>query len=111
MVSLHAAFVVYVVFGGLLAWRCRACPWLHLPAVLWAAFVEFSGTVCPLTPLENWLRTKAGARAYNADFIEHYLTALLYPAHLTRTLQVILGIGVLTVNLAIYGWLIMRRRR
>lgn len=111
VVCLHMGFVLFAVFGGLLALHRPAWLWLHLPAVLWAAFVEFSGWICPLTPLENWLRAKAGVDVYSADFIEHYLIPILYPAHLTRTLQIALGIGVLVVNAAVYGRLLTRHRR
>lgn len=111
VVCLHMGFVLFAVFGGLLALHRRAWLWLHVPAVLWAAFVEFSGWICPLTPLENRLRAKAGAGVYSTDFIEHYLIPLLYPAHLTRTLQIALGIGVLTVNAAVYGRLLLGHRR
>lgn len=109
VVCLHALFVLYAVGGGLLAFWCRICVWLHLPAALWAAFVEFSGWVCPLTPLENWLRTRSGGAPYSSDFIEHYLVPMLYPAHLTRGIQVVLGVGVIAVNATIYGGLLRRR--
>lgn len=113
VVCLHAAFVLFAVCGGLLALHRRGWVWLHIPAVLWAAYVEFSGRICPLTPLENWLRAKAGAKVYSTDFIEHYLIPLLYPAHLTRTLQIALGIGVLAVNVAVYArlWALAHRRQ
>ncbi len=103
VVLLHAAFVLFVVFGGLLVLRWRGLTWIHLPAVAWAAFVEFSGWLCPLTPLEHWFRLQAGGRPYPSGFIEHYLLPLLYPARLTRTMQVVLGLLVLALNLGIYG--------
>ncbi|HEY7945594.1 MAG TPA: DUF2784 domain-containing protein [Casimicrobiaceae bacterium] len=106
----HLAFVLFVVGGGLLVLRRPILAWLHLPAVAWAAFVEFSGWICPLTPLEVALRRAAGEAGYGGGFVEHYLTALLYPAGLTRDLQVLIGVLVLLINLAIYlrSW---RRRR
>jgi len=104
VVILHLAFVAFALFGGLLAlWRRRVV-WVHLPAVLWAAAVEFGGWICPLTPLETWLRMQGGEGGYNSDFIEHYILPLLYPAGLTREEQIALGAVVLAVNLAIYGW-------
>ncbi|MFI4953764.1 MAG: DUF2784 domain-containing protein [Burkholderiales bacterium] len=106
----HLAFVLFVVGGGLLVLRRPILAWLHLPAVAWAAFVEFRGWICPLTPLEVALRRAAGEAGYGGGFVEHYLTALLYPAGLTRDLQVLIGVLVLLINLAIYlrSW---RRRR
>ena len=101
---LHLAFVLFVVAGGLLVMKWPALIWLHLPAVAWGAFIECSGWICPLTPLENELRTLAGATTYSADFVAHYLLPLLYPAELTRHTQLILGTIVIGVNVAVYGW-------
>jgi len=104
VVILHLAFVVFVLFGGLLALRWRRVRWLHLPAVAWGAAVEFGGWICPLTPLEIWLRMQGGESGYSSDFIEHYILPLLYPADLTREVQIVLGAMVVAINLAIYGW-------
>jgi hypothetical protein len=101
---LHLLFVVFAVAGGLLIIKLRRLVWLHLIAVAWAATVELSGWICPLTPLEIWLREKAGKGAYRSDFIAYYLFPLLYPAALTRELQIALGLIVILVNLAIYSW-------
>lgn len=107
---LHLSFVLFVLFGGLLALKWRRVMWLHLPAVVWGAGVEFSGWICPLTPLENWLRAREGGQGYKGDFLEHSLLALLYPDGLTRATQMVLGLMVLVVNLAVYGWLWRRSR-
>ena len=104
VVILHLAFVVFVLVGGALVLWWRRAVWLHLPAVAWGAAIEFGGWICPLTPLENWLRLQGGESRYSSDFIEHYVLPLLYPAGLTREVQVALGAIVLAVNLAIYGW-------
>jgi Protein of Unknown function (DUF2784) len=106
----HLAFVVFVLCGGLLVLRRQWVAWLHLPAVVWGAYVEFSGWICPLTPLENWLRTQGGEAAYTGDFIARYLLPILYPMTLTHDVQVVLGALVLAVNLLIYGWLWRARR-
>ncbi len=102
----HLAFVIFVVLGGLLVLRWRQLAWAHVPAFLWGALVEFTGWVCPLTPLENWLRQKGGGLAYRTDFIQHYILPVLYPAILTRGLQIFLGLLVVTVNLGLYGWIL-----
>jgi Protein of Unknown function (DUF2784) len=104
VVLAHLGFVVLAVLGGLLALKWRRFVWIHLSAVIWAATVEFFGWVCPLTPLENRLRARAGEAAYSSDFIARYLLPVLYPEGLTRELQIALGILVIVVNLAIYGW-------
>ena len=103
VVLLHAAFVLFVVFGGLLVLRWRWIAWLHVPAVLWGVAIEFGGWVCPLTPLENYLRQTGGAVGYEGDFIAHYVLPILYPAALTRSWQIFLGACALAINLLIYG--------
>lgn len=108
---LHLLFVAFAVMGGLLALRWRWMPWLHLPALAWGATVEFTGWICPLTPLENALRQAGGQAGYQGGFIEHYLVPLLYPAALTRELQWTLGTGLVLFNLLVYGLLWWRRRR
>jgi len=109
---LHAVFIVFVLFGGLLALRWRLLPWLHLPCVLWVILIELNGWICPLTPLENQLREAAGERGYSGGFIEHYLLPIVYPPGLTTGLRMLLAALVLGVNLAVYGllWWNWRRR-
>ncbi len=107
---LHLAFIVFVVLGGLLVLRWPRLAWLHLPVVVWGAWIEFAGMICPLTPLEKWLREQGGEVAYAGGFIEHYLMALIYPAGLTRGIQWLIGAGVIAVNLVVY-WILWKRRR
>ena len=107
----HLAFVLFVAFGGLLVYRWPRLVWLHLPAAGWGALVEFTGWICPLTPLENHLRRAVGEAGYAGGFIDHYLWPLLYPAGLTREGQWALGAGVLILNGAVYGVLLARRWR
>lgn len=111
VVLLHFLFVVFVVVGGLLVVWKHWIAWLHLPALAWAVVIEISGGICPLTPLENWLRTKEGGVTYSGGFIEHYIYPVLYPAGLTRELQITIGITLLMVNCGVYGWLLLRQYR
>ena len=106
----HLAFVVFVILGGLAVWRWPKLAWLHLPAVAWGALIEFAGWICPLTPWEQSLRSLAGEQGYSGGFVEHYLLPVLYPAGLTRDIQIGLGVLVLLVNGIAY-WLILRRLR
>lgn len=111
VVIFHLAFVAFAVGGGLLALRWRWLPWLHLPVLAWAALVEFNGWICPLTPLENWLRAAGGAAGYAGGFIDHYLLPMLYPAQLTRELQWLLGGALVGFNALVYAALLWRRHR
>jgi hypothetical protein len=109
LVVLHLGFILFVVLGGLLALRWRRVVWLHLPAALWGAVVEFTGWICPLTPLEIRLRQAAGAPSYATGFVEHYLVPIVYPEALTADLQVALGCVVVGINGVIYAALWRRR--
>ena len=84
VVLIHFAFVVFVVAGGLLVWKWPRVAWLHVPCALWGAAVEFGGWVCPLTPLENTLRVRAGEAGYQGDFVARHVMPVLYPEGLTR---------------------------
>lgn len=111
VVLFHLAFVVFVVVGAALALRWPRVAWLHVPSAVWGVLVELAGLPCPLTPLENWLRMRAGGTGYAGGFVEHYLLPLLYPGALTREIQVVIGALVFFLNVALYGWVILRRRR
>ena len=111
ILALHLVFVLFVVLGGLLVLRWPRIAWLHIPAAIWGVLIEFTGWICPLTPLENSLRTRGGEAGYSGGFIEHYIQPLLYPAGLTRSTQVVLGSLVLALNLTAYGIMVSRMRR
>jgi len=108
----HLVFVVFVLWGGLLVLKWRWIAWLHLPAAVWGAVVEFTRWICPLTPLENRLREQGGEASYRSDFIAEHLLPLLYPEELTRDLQLLLGTGVVVLNAAVYWglWQMQMRR-
>jgi hypothetical protein len=110
VVVLHLGFVLFVVLGGLLALRWPRLAWVHLPVAAYGALIELVGWVCPLTPIENRLRQAAGGTGYEGGFVEHYLLPVLYPGALTSGLQLALGLGVVLVNLGVYG-VVLRRRR
>lgn len=106
---LHLAFILFAIFGGALAARWRRMPVVHLPAAAWAVFVELTGRICPLTYLENDLRTRAGQSGYADSFVEHYLIDVIYPSGLTREVQLMLAAAVVVANIAIYVWIALRR--
>jgi len=102
VVLVHGLFMVFVVVGAVLVmWRPWTA-WLHAPAVLWGVWIEFTGRICPLTPLENRYRGLAGGQPYDGGFIERYVTALIYPEGLARGAQVTLGVLVLVLNATVY---------
>lgn len=110
VVLLHLGFVAFVALGGLLVLRFPKLALLHVPALLWGIWIEVTGGICPLTPLENALRRRAGEGGYESGFIEHYVYPLVYPPGLTRGAQFSLAALLIVFDLAIYGWLLWRRR-
>ena len=113
VVLVHATFVVFVVVGGVLVARWPRMAWLHVPAVVWAVGLEWTGGICPLTPLENDFRARAGLSPYTGDFVGRYVWPVLYPAGLTRRAQIVLGSVALGLNIVVYGllWRVRKRRR
>lgn len=110
IIVIHFAFVVFVIFGALLGLRWPRVLWLHLPAAVWGAVIEFQGWICPLTPLENRLRVLGGREGYAGGFIEHYIIPVLYPSGLTHTVQLLFGTLVVGVNILLY-WIVLKRWR
>lgn len=104
LVLAHLGFVVFVVAGGFLLLRWPRLAWLHLPAAAWGAWIEFSGGICPLTPLENRLRATGGGEAYRGDFVERYLLPVLYPPGLDAPTQFVLGVFVVAINGVAYAF-------
>ena len=85
--------------------------WVHVPAAIWGAWVELAGKICPLTVLENWLRQRAGQAGYAESFIEHYVFPVIYPAGLTRSIQLWLAVAVMGINVGLYTIWLLRRRK
>lgn len=110
LLLVHATFILFVVFGGLLVFWRHAIAWIHLPCAFWGMLIEFKGWICPLTYLENDLRSAAGNGVYDSGFIGHYLVPLVYPPGLTTETQILLGLLVLFINVIVYA-LVLRKVR
>lgn len=110
VVVLHLGFVLFVMFGGLLVARWPRLAWAHVPAAIWGAGIELTGGICPLTPLENLLRMRAGEAGYTGDFVARYVMPVLYPDGLTRSVQLVLAAVVILGNAGIYAWVWRRHR-
>jgi len=111
LVLVHFAFILFVVLGGFLVLRWPKFAYGHIPCVLWGILVECCGWICPLTPLEWHLLEQAGRAGYSGGFIEHHILPLVYPAELTRGMQIGFGGFVLVVNLLVYGTRVVKWKK
>lgn len=107
----HGLFIVWVALGAIAVWRWPKLALLHLPALAWGVWIEVSGGICPLTPLENSLRRAAGQTGYSGGFIDHYVGGAIYPDGLTRQTQWVIAGVMLTINAVLYGLMMVRVRR
>ncbi|MCW1957113.1 MAG: DUF2784 domain-containing protein [Mycobacterium sp.] len=107
----HGLFIAWAALGALAVWRWPRLALVHLPALAWGVWIETSGRICPLTPLENSLRRAAGEAGYSGGFIEHYLGRIIYPAGLTREAQWTVAGVLLVTNVVLYGLMLVRARR
>src|SRR5438105_5502374 len=98
---IHLAFILFVVLGGLLLLRWPKLMWIHIPAAVWGALIEFAGWYCPLTSIENHLLRRAGEAGYSGGFVAHYVFRLIYPSGLTRGIEIAIGVFVLAVNVSV----------
>ena len=105
-IVVHFAFIIFVVFGGLLFFVSKKILYLHVPTLIWGTYIELTHTVCPLTYLENWFLQKASLTAYSESFIGNYLVPIVYPTNLTEYIQIYLVIALLVINMIIYGLII-----
>lgn len=106
----HLCFVLFVIFGGAAVFYRRFIMFFHLPALLWGILIEFFQLPCPLTSLENQLRRLGGEAGYSGGFIEHYISAILYPS-ITAQTQIFFGAALISFNLLVYALVLRRRNR
>lgn len=108
VLSIHFAIVVFVIGGLVLVffgnwrgwrfvngWRFRLA---HLAAIGIVVAQAWLGVACPLTTLENWLRAQADEPVYEASFVEHWVTRLLYydaPAWVFTVAYTLFGLAVI----------------
>ena len=103
---IHFLFILFVIFGALLFFVVKKIVFIHIPAIIWGAYIELTNSICPLTYLENWFLHKANLTTYSEGFIQNYLVPIVYPASLTKDLQLFLGIGLIVINIIIYAFIL-----
>ena len=102
---IHFTFILFVIFGALLFFITTKIIFIHIPAFIWGSYIELTHSICPLTYLENWFLHKANLTIYSEGFIQNYLMPIVYPASLTKDLQIYLGIALILINIVIYAFI------
>ena len=108
---IHLIFILFVVFGGLFFFIFSKIVYIHLPALIWGIYIELTGSICPLTHLENWFLNKGELSTYSSSFIQNYFLPIIYPQNLTSRIQIYLGIGLIIINVLIYGFILLRFKK
>ena len=108
---IHFLFILFVIFGALLFFVVKKIVFIHIPAIIWGIYIELTNSICPLTYLENWFLHKANLTTYSEGFIQNYLVPIVYPASLTKDLQLFLGLGLIVINIVIYTFIINKLKK
>ncbi len=108
---IHFLFIIFVIFGGLLFFVKKWMILIHLPALIYGIYVEFTQSICPLTYLENFLLQKAKLTTYSTSFIQNYLIPIIYPVNLTKEIQINLAISLFILNVVIYGAVVIKYKK
>ncbi len=107
----HFAFILFVIFGALLFFVTTKIVFIHIPSFILGSYVELTHSICPLTYLENWFLHKANLTTYSEGFIHNYLVSIVYPTNMSKDLQIYLGIGLIVINMIIYGFIIIKLKK
>ena len=108
---IHFAFILFVIFGALLFFITTKIIFIHIPAFIWGSYIELTNSICPLTYLENWFLHKANLTTYSEGFIQNYLVPIVYPANLTKDIQIYLGTTLIVINIVFYAFIFNKLKK
>ena len=103
VLSLHAAYIAWVIFGAFFTRGRPRLAALHAATLVYGVIVEIFGFWCPLTALEEWLDVRGQVLLYRGPFLLHYLDAVVYP-DIPPNLLIAGAVAVCILNLWIYAW-------
>ena len=96
-------WIIFFIFSKII--------YIHFPALIWGIYIELTGSICPLTYLENWFLDKGELSTYSSSFIQNYFLPIIYPQNLTSRIQIYLGIGLIIINILIYGLILFKYKK
>ena len=102
LLLVHVTFMKFVALGGLAVMRWRWLMWVHVPCATLGAAMALSGWWWPFAGVERWLRETGAAHGYSVNLVDRYLPDWLHPAALPRSMELVIGLLVLGLNLYIY---------
>jgi hypothetical protein len=102
VLSLHAVYIAWVVFGAFFTRGRPRLAALHVTTLVYGVIIEIFGFWCPLTALEGWLEVRGNVSAYRGPFLLHYLDVVVYP-DIPPNLLVGGAVAVCILNLWIYA--------
>lgn len=106
--TVHFILILFGLLGALMIRRYHWLIALHLPFALWICAIMFTDWICPLTPLEQELRTLGGATSFQEGFVSHYILPVIDPTGFIDNNPWLLGIFAITCNLLCYSHLLWR---
>ena len=101
----HALFALFAVFGALLTLIDRRVALFHLLVVAWSSLVNLAHWTCPLTPLEQNLRERAGQLGFKDGWLKYYIEPWLRPLGMPRHMELVAGVSIVVWNAFLYGLL------
>lgn len=96
-VGIHILALLYIGFGGFLAWRWPKAALLHIFFAFWGIAVNVFPLSCPLTSLEDFFRAKQGLGALPGGFNAYYLYGTVIP-HSMLPLAAVTALTVVVVS-------------
>ena len=101
VLSLHAAYIAWVIFGAFFTRGRPRLAALHVATLVYGVIIEIFGFWCPLTALEEWVEVRGNVPVYHGPFPLHYLDAVVYP-DIPPNLLTAGAVAVCILNLGIY---------
>jgi Protein of Unknown function (DUF2784) len=104
-VAVHILALLFIGFGGFLAWRWPKVLFVHIFFAIWGVAVNVFPIPCPLTALENFFRHQQGLGDLPGGFNAYYLYDTVFPRSMLPVVAVIaLAIVVISYVGAIQRW-------
>jgi uncharacterized protein DUF2784 len=97
-VGVHILALLYIGFGGFLAWRWPKTIFVHVFFALWGIAVNVFPIDCPLTALEDYFRSLQGLGPLPGGFNAYYIYGTLFP----RSMLPVVAVTALLIVIVSY---------